>query len=181
MLGVFTGTVLYILAIEYMSLQSTTEVPISKRCFSQRAAVISTMFAIILTRLFSFLTHNFFPSDMANYSLSYYISDLINADFFNVVLVVVAAPLLEEILFRRILLCYIYDKKFLSHKYSLFIAVLISSFLFSISHSMDYSVINLLNRFMFGILSSGLYIKTGKLQYPVILHGATNLLAYLLP
>lgn len=140
--------------------------------------IIYTIFAIILSLVLSKLNSLFFENNI-NLTLNEYSLELIRENFLNLLLIVFAAPLLEEIIFRKILLSYIFEKVESRYYLKITIAVLLSSVIFALSHSMDYSLVNLLNRLVFGILASLLYLKTERLRSSVVFHGLLNFVALL--
>ncbi|GEM_PF-213894 len=86
-------------------------------------------------------------------------------------LLAVAAPLLEEILFRGIIL------RFLLKKMSPWKAIMISALAFGIFH---LNIWQFTGAFIMGIFFGFLFWKTGSLFYPVLFHFINNALAYLL-
>ena len=90
---------------------------------------------------------------------------------FFFLLVVVAAPVLEELIFRGIML------DGLLKKYSPIKAILISSILFGLVHLNPWQFITALS---FGIFSGWIYYKTKNVSFSIIIHAANNLGAFLL-
>ena len=126
-------------------------------------------------------TSIFLYSVSLDYSLKLneYGLELVRENFLNLLLIVFAAPLLEEIIFRKILLSYIFEKVKSGYSLKIIIAVFLSSVIFALSHAIDYSLVNLLNRLVFGILASLLFLRTGRLRSSVVFHGLLNLVALL--
>ena len=89
--------------------------------------------------------------------------------------VVVLMPFIEEIIFRALILEGIIDvfkKKYL--------AILLSSFLFSLVH-IQYNTSVMILLFFFSILSSIIYLKFDKnIFYPFIIHAINNFIATLI-
>ena len=85
---------------------------------------------------------------------------------------VIMAPILEEIVFRRIIL-----DNLLNKFKKPFLPVLISSSLFAVYH---LSFTAGLNAWFFGILSSVIYIKYKNIRYNITLHRTINLITFLL-
>jgi len=75
-------------------------------------------------------------------------------------------PILEETFYRKIIL------KKINKKYKTIIAILISSFLFSLGH-LDYAFFS--TAFFIGIILSLVYIQTKNLVIPIIIHSLINL------
>jgi membrane protease YdiL (CAAX protease family) len=96
------------------------------------------------------------------------VQDLINtADIWlNLVLVSVIGPIFEEFVFRKLLI----DR---SIKYGARVSIILSAVLFAFFHGN-------LNQFFYAFLMGGffayVYIKTGKIIYPIILHIIVNLM-----
>lgn len=88
--------------------------------------------------------------------------------FYTIITSVVMAPILEEILFRKLILSELLEK------YSLSISLLVTNVLFALIHLPNYR--NLIPTFVFGILCSLVVIKTKKIIYPMIIHMLSNCL-----
>ncbi|WP_369819900.1 lysostaphin resistance A-like protein [Terribacillus sp. 7520-G] len=86
-------------------------------------------------------------------------------------IVVVFAPVLEEIIFRKILFGEIYKRT------NFFVAVLISALVFGAVHG-DF--LHLLQYFVMGVIFAALYVKTKRIIVPIITHGLMNLLVVIL-
>ncbi|RNF38891.1 CPBP family intramembrane glutamic endopeptidase [Planococcus salinus] len=80
----------------------------------------------------------------------------------------VIGPIAEEFIFRGLLL------KRLIRKTSMWGGVLISSILFGILHA------DIVGAFLFGVIASLLYLRTGNLLLPILLHVFNNTIAVLL-
>jgi len=89
---------------------------------------------------------------------------------FAFLLLVIAAPILEELLFRGIIL------DGLLKRYSPLISILISSLLFGIAHLNPWSFINGL---IIGIFSGWVYYKTRSVLPSIIIHASANLSGFL--
>lgn len=175
-IGVITSIFLYSVSLDYSS--KIEPIKKNKTPVSVLLEIIYTIFAIILSLVLSKLNSLFFENNI-NLTLNEYSLELIRENFLNLLLIVFAAPLLEEIIFRKILLSYIFEKVESRYYLKITIAVLLSSVIFALSHSMDYSLVNLLNRLVFGILASLLYLKTERLRSSVVFHGLLNFVALL--
>jgi membrane protease YdiL (CAAX protease family) len=88
--------------------------------------------------------------------------------FYSALSTLIIAPILEEFFFRNFLL------KKLLQKNSQKIGILISSICFAIIHIETPS--NLVPTFIFGIISSLIFIKTKRIGHSIILHFLFNLL-----
>lgn len=84
---------------------------------------------------------------------------------------VIVTPIVEELFFRKFLLIE------LKKKYSVQIAVVLSTLLFSAFHLPNFG--NLLPPFILGITSAFLYLKSGKIMYSILLHALANLNVFL--
>lgn len=89
---------------------------------------------------------------------------------FAFLLLVIAAPILEELLFRGIIL------DGLLKRYSPLTAILISSLLFGLAHLNPWSFIN---GFIIGIFSGWVYFKTRSVFPSIIIHASANLSGFL--
>lgn len=89
---------------------------------------------------------------------------------FSFLAIVVAAPLLEELIFRGVILDGLL-KKYTPEK-----SILVSSFLFGIVHLNPWQFIA---AFVLGIFAGWVYYKTRNLFLPVLLHAVNNLIAFL--
>lgn len=82
--------------------------------------------------------------------------------------IAIVAPVVEEIIFRGIMI------ERLGTKYSYKHAVIISSVIFGILH------VSPVGAFIFGVVLSLVYLKTGSLMIPVLIHIANNAIATLM-
>lgn len=90
---------------------------------------------------------------------------------FTFILMVIAAPILEELIFRGIIL------EGLLKRYSPVKSILISSFLFGLVHLNPWQFVTGL---ILGVFSGWVYFKTRSLSYSIIIHAAANLSGFLL-
>ncbi len=90
-----------------------------------------------------------------------------NAGFFSFLTAVILAPVIEEIIFRGIIL------DGLLKKYSPQKAIIISSLLFGIVHLNPWQFVA---AFLIGIFIGWIYYKTGNLSLAIIIHLINNLL-----
>lgn len=139
--------------------------------------VIGVVFAIIIlslgfTELRIYLLSTINP-DILTYvpgsNTFYTLKDSSIAPFLNFmefIIGVVMAPIVEEFLFRGVML-----HRF-TLKWGIRTAILISSFIFGILHA------DILGAFLFGVVMCILYIRTGTLIVPIICHMLNNLIAY---
>ncbi len=90
---------------------------------------------------------------------------------------VILIPIVEEIVFRRVMLKKLSDINPL-------VAILLSSFFFALIHVnplvIPGSLLTTTGAFFFGIVASIIYLATKNLIYPIILHIVTNLFSYLI-
>jgi|AntRauMFilla1563_2_1112583.scaffolds.fasta_scaffold01672_7 hypothetical protein len=80
-------------------------------------------------------------------------------------------PVLEELLFRKLILSKLYIK------YGYFVSILITSFLFSISH---LDVNNFLIFFIGSIFLCFIFLKTNNILYSILLHIFMNIITFVL-
>ncbi|MCB0536460.1 MAG: CPBP family intramembrane metalloprotease [Bacteroidetes bacterium] len=90
---------------------------------------------------------------------------------FSFMLMVVAAPILEELIFRGIIL------DGLLKKYSPEKSILLSSFLFGLVHLNPWQFVT---GFIIGIFAGWIYYKTKSLSLTIIIHATANLSGYLM-
>jgi len=86
--------------------------------------------------------------------------------------ILIIAPVLEELFFRKFLLTKLIEK------YSLVTSIVVSSLLFSLIHIETPN--NLFPTFIFGVASGLLFIKTRRIAYPILFHFLYNLVIQLL-
>jgi membrane protease YdiL (CAAX protease family) len=86
------------------------------------------------------------------------------------IVVAVVAPILEEIIFRKVIFGSLYKK------YNFFISAFISALAFALVH-LDYT--HLIIYFAMGVTFSYLYVKTKRLLVPIVAHVAMNSLVLL--
>jgi membrane protease YdiL (CAAX protease family) len=84
------------------------------------------------------------------------------------IMIVLIGPVMEEIVFRGIILTR------LAVKWDLKRAILISSLFFGLLHGDDGGV----GAFVFGVIMAVLYVKTRTLAIPIILHMLNNAIGY---
>ena len=89
---------------------------------------------------------------------------------FSFITIVIAAPILEELIFRGIIL------KGLLTKYSPIKSIIISSLLFGIVHLNPWQFISAM---IIGVFSGWIYYKTQKLTLSIIIHMVNNLFAFI--
>ncbi len=90
---------------------------------------------------------------------------------FTFILMVIAAPILEELIFRGIIL------EGLLKRYSPIRSILISSFLFGLVHLNPWQFVTGL---ILGVFSGWVYFKTRSLSFSIIIHAAANLSGFLM-
>lgn len=86
--------------------------------------------------------------------------------------ILIIAPVFEEIFFRKFLISK------LTEKHSLVTSIIVSSILFSLIHIETPK--NIFPTFICGIISGLLFIKTGRIAYPILFHFLYNLIIQLL-
>lgn len=90
------------------------------------------------------------------------------AFFYDSVSILIIAPILEELFFRKFLLSKLLEKN------SRNVGIIISSLCFAIIHIETPN--NLFPTFIFGVISSLIFLKTKKIGYSILLHFLMNLL-----
>lgn len=87
---------------------------------------------------------------------------------FNIFLLLIFNPIIEEFVFRK----FVADKLL---KHGELFYILASSFCFAIVHGISLGIPQVLYTFILGMIWSYLYVKTGKLILPIILHSLSNI------
>jgi len=87
---------------------------------------------------------------------------------FNLFLLLIFNPIIEEFVFRKL----VADKLL---KYGELFYILTSSFCFAIVHGVSIGIPQILYTFILGLIWSYLYVRTGKLMIPIVLHSLSNL------
>ncbi|WP_175615734.1 CPBP family intramembrane glutamic endopeptidase [Piscibacillus halophilus] len=99
------------------------------------------------------------------------IMDIIEANVWFIILPILFAPLLEEIIFRKIIFGQLYKRM------NFLLAAILSSVVFSILH-FDFAFI--LTYVAMGIVFAYLYVKTKRILVPILVHMAMNTAVVLL-
>ncbi|WP_054752671.1 CPBP family intramembrane glutamic endopeptidase [Piscibacillus salipiscarius] len=99
------------------------------------------------------------------------IMDYIDNNIWFIILPILFAPLLEEIIFRKIIFGQLYKKM------NFFLAAVISSSLFSVLH-LDFTFT--LTYIAMGLVFAYLYVKTKRILVPILVHMAMNTTVVLL-
>lgn len=132
-------------------------------CISFTLMIIGNMIGLAITALIG----NAIQSDITNP-----IQTLINSSdmILNLIIISIIGPIFEELLFRKLLI----DRTI---KYGAKISIILSATLFGLMHGN-------LNQFFYAFLLGGffayVYIKTGKIIYPILLHISLNLMGSVL-
>lgn len=94
------------------------------------------------------------------------VQNLINSTdlWVNFILISIIAPIFEEILFRKLLI----DRTI---KYGINVSIILSATLFALIHG---NLNQFFYAFLLGAFLAYIYTKTGKITYPIILHGIVN-------
>jgi membrane protease YdiL (CAAX protease family) len=119
-----------------------------------------------LEKLWNYLNNSEFEYDFNSFK------EFNPAFFYRSITILIISPICEELFFRQVLLIK------LMNRYSQKISILISSFCFAIIHI--ETPFNLIPTFIFGIISSIIFIKTNKIGYSIILHFLMNLFGHTL-
>lgn len=132
-------------------------------CISFTLMIIGNIIGLAVTALIG----TAIQSDIANP-----IQTLINSSdiMLNLIIISIIGPIFEELIFRKLLV----DRTI---KYGAKISIILSATLFGLMHGN-------LNQFFYAFLLGGffayVYIKTGKIIYPIILHISLNLMGSVL-
>ena len=95
---------------------------------------------------------------------------VLNWDLLNILSLIIIVPIYEELIFRGLLL-----KKMSQSFNNNAIPIIFSAFSFSLIHYSFDTLIPILNAFLFGLICGFLYIRSGKLFYPILFHVLHNL------
>lgn len=125
-------------------------------------ATIALVFGVISPLVTAIPMPEFFQSVFKNL--------MMNDGVLGFAMIVIAAPVLEELIFRGIML------DGLLKKYSPVKSILISSTLFGLVHLNPWQFIT---AFVIGCFSGWVYYKTRNLTPSIIIHAATNLVSFL--
>ncbi|MBX7075884.1 MAG: CPBP family intramembrane metalloprotease [Methanobacteriaceae archaeon] len=89
-------------------------------------------------------------------------------NFFNmsgeIIVIVVLAPIVEELIFRGVFL------RWLDSKFNIYVAIIITSVLFGVMHNFG----GIISAIIFGVSMSILYVKTNNLFVPILAHMCNN-------
>lgn len=91
---------------------------------------------------------------------------------YTLVRVLILAPILEELFFRKILFKRLYKEN------SLFLSILVSSICFGLIHILP-NWENVLPSVIFGVICCLIYNKTKNIFYPILFHFTVNLITYM--
>lgn len=143
----------------------------------KRVANIKEIFGVVITQIFlsmglSYLSIAFVASTDKTKALQ-----VLNDTFGNptnntefvlwVISIVILAPILEEIVFRRVIF------KRLNIKFSFMVSAVISSLIFGIGHEF----LGVIGAIVFGVACCILYVKYNNILVPIAVHFINNLLA----
>lgn len=92
--------------------------------------------------------------------------------YYRTFVILIISPIFEELFFRKFLLKKVIEK---NKKH---IAIIVSSLCFALIHIETPN--NLIPAFIFGILSSLIYLKTNRIKYSILLHFMINALVQFL-
>lgn len=133
--------------------------------------LIANIFVVLLDK-----TTNFISNDSANIQATELGIDTLSEQSFVIYIIailtyVLIVPILEEILYRGIIL------RFLENKYSFFAGLMISSLLFGLAHDYDFAFIIFAT--LMGIIYGLLYKKTNSIIPGIIGHMTYNLYTFI--
>ncbi|MCI8590430.1 MAG: CPBP family intramembrane metalloprotease [Clostridiales bacterium] len=89
----------------------------------------------------------------------------------NLLLLGIAAPILEELVFRKLILGKI-------TQFGDGIAIFVSAFIFALIHC---NLFQFFYAFLLGLLLGGIYCRSGRLLYPILLHICFNIFGGVIP
>jgi membrane protease YdiL (CAAX protease family) len=166
--GVIVSSVSFIVVIWITSKIFKTQLRFHYKPLKLIVVLYSALAAICFVFIYPFITISSFINNLDQNIIELTKVNLsINKSLYLYYFIaIIVMPILEEIYYRKIILCQI------EKKYSTLIAILISSLMFSIFH-MDYIQSQI--SFIFGILVSYIYVKTRRIEISILLHSAVNL------
>ncbi len=126
-----------------------------------------TVKAILLCFLLQF-TALIFMSIIANISGQELSNEVNYLTPYMLFMLIIFNPLIEEFVFRKL-----FADKLL--KYGELFYVLVSSFCFSIVHGVSQGIPQIIYAFILGMIWSYVFVKTGSLKIPIILHSLSNI------
>jgi membrane protease YdiL (CAAX protease family) len=119
-----------------------------------------------LEKIWNYLNYSEFETDFSTFN------GFSPAFLYGTISTLIISPICEELFFRKFLL------KKLMEQNSQRVGIIISSLCFAIIHI--ETPFNLIPTFIFGIISSLIFIKTKKIGYSILLHFLVNLLVQIL-
>ena len=168
---VFIIIIYFVFKNKLNSIDSSKKISLLKSVLISIIAFIITFF--VIERIIGIIIYYIFGQ------VNSYNGNLIEvsqkSSIFAVFEVVLAGPILEEIVYRRILFGYLYDLHSGCNKYVRFItSVVVSSIIFGATHD------GVFHPFMFqyvtaGVILSGLYLYTKRISSPIMVHILYNL------
>ncbi|PQJ49081.1 hypothetical protein BTO01_26715 [Vibrio jasicida] len=177
----FTGIILLFSgAVTISALVSYNSISYQNLFHENRSTVKSTILLLILPISLTFVGCVFWLSDLTSLMLLFFpanldeylmMSRLLSGGVASIVVICVIAPLIEELLFRGIIL-----RGFLKH-YSDNTSILLSSMLFALAH---LTLTQLPVAYVLGALLGWLYVKTKSLWASILAHGIYNMCVMLI-
>lgn len=127
--------------------------------------VVSIAFSLATFWLYLYALNPFFPSIVNLFLEDVPLPDNAFYFAFDIITITILAPIVEEFVFRGVIL------HRLIRKTSVWGGILLSSLLFGILHA------DIIGAFLFGVIASLLFIKTGNLLIPILMHALNNTIA----
>jgi len=163
---VLGSLILYIYLIKKMILEKGYKISLGLK-----PKIRSVSFIILLLAGFILVYDNTFQPFISNNIKEFsFIKEIISEQFENPIssffLIIIIAPIFEEVIFRGVIL------KQLLKQYSLIISLFISSILFAFIH---FNINQGIGAFFWGMIFGFVYYKTESLIIPIILHLINNL------
>ena len=98
--------------------------------------------------------------------------------FFAIILVCIFAPILEELVFRRILIPFLEGSLFVSTPYAIIVSASVFAFIHSESDLLDgsiyFAIIHFISAFILGLGLASIYTVTRNVKYSMIYHSINN-------
>jgi len=133
--------------------------------------IIPFIIVVAIALLFGIISpiSDFIP--MPEFLKNAFLNTAKQSGFFSFLLMVIAAPIFEELIFRGIIL------DGLLKKYSPVTSILVSSILFGLAHLNPWQFVA---GFVIGIFAGWIYYKSRSLSLVIIIHASVNLTGYLM-
>ncbi|MCI8332444.1 MAG: CPBP family intramembrane metalloprotease [Clostridiales bacterium] len=159
----------------FLMMKKQPKMPREKKRFKIRYLLAAFVVCVLLAQIGALMGYGI--TSALQSVLPIPISDPLQTQFFslslweNLLLAGIAAPVLEEIVFRKLILGRI-------TQFGDGIAIFVSAFIFALIHCNLYQFFY---AFLLGLVLGGVYCRSGRVLYPILLHASFNLFCGVLP